>query len=628
MSNIRLFPDDATSFSGLGLGKISDAISCKVTEERNGIFELEMEYPINGIRYNDILLRNIIVCPPNPFDPPQAFRIYSISKEYEKHITVNAQHISYDLSDVIAYNAEIQLGDLNPNHIWNGVELAPDSSKGNFTFTSDLTVDDSIVNKEGSHLVEYLLKAPKSLRNLLLGTGDDTLVSCYIGDDVAGDAPEYKFDNFAISLLKNRGQNRGAVIKYNKNMTGFTQEESMEKVFTRVYPFYYADSATYTKGGDEEGEQEEIENFRLDLRAYYNHHIYKTYPYIDLGIRDNYDDPTNERTLVLDVSSLYDGMYGVTFTGGTVVTNPYYKDDMPLYGTLQFEYCLVGDIKQDWVIIAPGEEKEVYCTVSSFDYDRFPGVTSFNRHYFDIPFVYVADHSEHNAEYGVITLLSNITVEHNPEDLWFDPVSVTDPNAFIPVSTGGTIRSTPHVKIKIRNVDKARKEISPGVWDEGNITLTAQNGGSNICEIEAPKTTKYRGIDLRDKECLRVGAMQIEAAAKKYIQENRLDQYPVSLSVDINSLSPNDTTRYDDIRLCDKVKVIYPDYNVSTTAKCTKTEYDAIAERYESLDFSNAWSDYAFTVAKANDRIDRYYSTTLATLNYLKQMDALIRKNK
>ena len=43
-----LFETGQTDFTTNGIGRLTDAISCKVTEERNGQYELHMEYPIDG----------------------------------------------------------------------------------------------------------------------------------------------------------------------------------------------------------------------------------------------------------------------------------------------------------------------------------------------------------------------------------------------------------------------------------------------------------------------------------------------------------------------------------------------------------------------------------------------------
>ena len=52
-----LFPSTATEFNTQGLGVLTDAISCTVTEERNGAFELTMQYPDTGVHFADLPYR-------------------------------------------------------------------------------------------------------------------------------------------------------------------------------------------------------------------------------------------------------------------------------------------------------------------------------------------------------------------------------------------------------------------------------------------------------------------------------------------------------------------------------------------------------------------------------------------
>ena len=61
MSRAILFPSTEKEFLTQGLGVLTDAISCEVTEERNGAFELTMVYPVTGIHYDEICERRIIL---------------------------------------------------------------------------------------------------------------------------------------------------------------------------------------------------------------------------------------------------------------------------------------------------------------------------------------------------------------------------------------------------------------------------------------------------------------------------------------------------------------------------------------------------------------------------------------
>ena len=93
-----LFDKSATTFITNGLGRLSDAKSCTVVEERNSIYELEMEYPVGGMHYDQIVHSAIIVAKPFQNGTLQAFRIYKISKPMKGIIKVYARHITDQLN--------------------------------------------------------------------------------------------------------------------------------------------------------------------------------------------------------------------------------------------------------------------------------------------------------------------------------------------------------------------------------------------------------------------------------------------------------------------------------------------------------------------------------------------------
>lgn len=95
-----LYPPNATDFSTFGLGVLTDTISCEVTEERNGVFECLLKYPVSGQHYGLITKECIIKAKPNDTAADQAFRIYRITKPLNGIVTIYGQHISYDLANV------------------------------------------------------------------------------------------------------------------------------------------------------------------------------------------------------------------------------------------------------------------------------------------------------------------------------------------------------------------------------------------------------------------------------------------------------------------------------------------------------------------------------------------------
>lgn len=218
-SLIILFDQNEQAFTSNGLGALPDAASCVVTEERNGEYEVEMEYPLTGRHFHDIQKRRILYAKPNPYDDPQPFRIYSITKPINGVVTVHAAHLSYDTSGSIVklFPADAGSASVAMSYLENfSVPSTP------FTFFTN-------VGKTGTMSVPK----PSSIRSLL-GGSDGSILDTFGG--------EYLFDKWKISLLESRGTNRGVTIRYGKNMTDLEQEENDTDFYTGVYPFWYSES--------------------------------------------------------------------------------------------------------------------------------------------------------------------------------------------------------------------------------------------------------------------------------------------------------------------------------------------------------------------------------------------------
>lgn len=211
-----LFPPNATEFDTQGLGVLADAISCTVTEERNGAYELTMQYPDTGVHFAEIADRCILYALPSPYRAPQPFRIYRITRPMDGIVMVYAQHITYDLSGVpltpfSAGNAPDAMSKLS-------IHAAVDSP---FTFWTDKPT-----------VASFSVKMPSSTRSVLGGSQGSIL-------DVYGG--EYEWDGFAVRLYGQRGYDNGVVISYGKNLTDIEQDRNIASVATGIYP-YWADT--------------------------------------------------------------------------------------------------------------------------------------------------------------------------------------------------------------------------------------------------------------------------------------------------------------------------------------------------------------------------------------------------
>ena len=216
MSYPILYSATETDFSSNGLGILGDCISCEVTEEANGIFELAMQYPMGGIHYEDIADRSIIKAKADQFRDPQLFRVYSISKPMSGIVTVSAEHISYDLSGIpvkpfSADSVSLALADLKNNAVID----CP------FDFWTDKDTSGT-----------FRVSVPSSIRSRLGGV-DGSILDVYGG--------EYEFDNYTVKLHNNRGMNRGVSIRYGKNLTDIKQEQNCASVATGIYPYWAGD---------------------------------------------------------------------------------------------------------------------------------------------------------------------------------------------------------------------------------------------------------------------------------------------------------------------------------------------------------------------------------------------------
>lgn len=221
MSYPFLYESGTKNFDNNGIGVLSDAASCIVVEERNGAFELTLKYPITGLHYSDIATGRIILAKPNQVDEHQPFKIYSISKPLNGFITAKAEHISYMLNGISVkpFTAE------NANGALQGLQSFA-TSECPFTFLTDIITEKT-----------FKTKIPHSARALMGGI-EESILALYGG--------EFKYDGFNVYLYANRGENRGVVIKYGKNLTAFEQEESISNVYTHVHPFWLSlDEETY-----------------------------------------------------------------------------------------------------------------------------------------------------------------------------------------------------------------------------------------------------------------------------------------------------------------------------------------------------------------------------------------------
>ena len=209
-----LYEGTETSFTTNGLGRLSDAITCKVTEERNGSYELEMTYPVSGIHFEDITEGKIILAQPHDGGLTEPFIIYRIEKPLNGICTIKGEHISYRLCDIVAMP-------FTAGTIQEAFGLIPSKSATSnpFNFTTD------IVSSVG-----YTLDHPMSVRGMLGGESGSILDTYGQGD--------YEFSRFDVTLHSERGADNGVTLRYGKNITDLKNVIDMSNVYTGIVPYW------------------------------------------------------------------------------------------------------------------------------------------------------------------------------------------------------------------------------------------------------------------------------------------------------------------------------------------------------------------------------------------------------
>lgn len=203
---INIYDSKETDFGCNGLKILDKCISCEITEELNGSYELTLEYPIlEDSKWQLLIEGNIIKA------DGQLFRIYHKVKTL-KSIIINARHIFYDLLDNF-------LEDVRPTNL-NGAGaldwiLTHTAYSHSFTSISDIT---------NTNTAYYVRKSPIEA----IISADNSVLKLWGGELVR--------DNFTIKLLQARGADRGVLVAYGKNIIGIEETLDMDSVCTRLMP--------------------------------------------------------------------------------------------------------------------------------------------------------------------------------------------------------------------------------------------------------------------------------------------------------------------------------------------------------------------------------------------------------
>ncbi|MDU6267728.1 MAG: phage tail spike protein [Streptococcus mitis] len=191
---------------------LHEATSAIIKEQMNGDFTLTVRYPITDSEIYQLFREDMLIKAPAPVLGPQLFRIKK-PVENDDHLEITAYHITDDVMQ-----RSINPLSVNKQSCWQALSQLVQVAKtpiNDFSFTSDITDRRTINTKEVETLYSVLMDGAHSI----VGTWEGEMVR----------------DNFAISIKRNRGEDRGVIISTHKNLKSYQRTKNSQNVVTRIH---------------------------------------------------------------------------------------------------------------------------------------------------------------------------------------------------------------------------------------------------------------------------------------------------------------------------------------------------------------------------------------------------------
>ena len=191
---------------------LHEATSAIIKEQMNGDFILTVRYPITDSEIYQLFREDMLIKAPAPVIGPQLFRIKK-PVENDDHLEITAYHITDDVMQ-----RSINPLSVDKQSCWQALSQLVQVAKSpinDFSFTSDITDRRTINTKEVETLYSVLMDGAHSI----VGTWEGEMVR----------------DNFAISIKRNRGEDRGVIISTHKNLKSYQRTKNSQNIVTRIH---------------------------------------------------------------------------------------------------------------------------------------------------------------------------------------------------------------------------------------------------------------------------------------------------------------------------------------------------------------------------------------------------------
>ena len=267
-----------------------------VTEERNGIYECDFDYPVDGAHFSDIIPGRIIAVEHDESNDVQPFDIVSYTKPLNGIVSFHAVHISYRLNGITYYGDHTV--DSLAMALYRLTAPAGITPPHRFTFETDKTSTGYVSAFDGT---------PRSLRQLLGGV-EGSILDAYGG--------EYEWDKWTVKLHSARGTLKDFTIKYGVNLLDYNSEADASGVYTMVVPYW--------KGQDANGVEKIVKSgaYSASVETYAGRYICRP---LDLSDRDKAISMMESDDVWLPTQSITVNFLNLRDTGEYEQFEPLYK---------------------------------------------------------------------------------------------------------------------------------------------------------------------------------------------------------------------------------------------------------------------------------------------------------------
>lgn len=234
-----LYPENATQFGSYSssanpICALADCVSCTVTEERNGIYECEFKYPVNGQSFAEIRPGRIVYVNHDPSGDEQPFDIYAMEFDLDGLATFRASHISRRIKKIVFGDIKLESHMYGMPATINDVGYHRRRSKpiyGEYNFNNNgyNRPSDANADRKDKQLITVNDYHFTSLWDVVLGRSDS----------VANQAEaEMQWSWQTASFCKNRGTMTTAKIVYRSNMKSMRYEYDISGQCDAVIPYW------------------------------------------------------------------------------------------------------------------------------------------------------------------------------------------------------------------------------------------------------------------------------------------------------------------------------------------------------------------------------------------------------